>query len=200
MEAYLIICSYYTNDIYMRHAAELKKSLETFGLRFEIDQLTDLGSWMKNVQQKPAFIRSKMEKHKEETIVWLDADCVVRARPELLLGDLACDVAGFSARYQGDIWGSTLLFRPTDAARTVVANWDLRVQDRPDWQDNLSLKFAIAIDTPAAKLVQIPATYAWTEWIMRSWEPKARPVVEHLAVEAKRRMDDRSAPTGAKHK
>lgn len=190
----MIVISYYTSAAYMKHAAELKRSCEEFGVRFEIDQLPDAGSWMQNVQQKPDFIQGKMAKHPQETLVWLDADCILRARPELLLGEPTCDVAAYSARYHGDVWGSTILFKPTDAARQVVAQWKMRIKDKPTWQDNLSLKFAIVIDTPAAKLQQLPFTYTWTEWIMRVWDAKAQPVIEHLAVEAKRRYDDRDTP------
>jgi hypothetical protein len=193
----MIVVSFYTNAVYMKHAAELKKSCEAFGIPCEIDQLEDRGGWMKNVQQKPEFIRQKMLKHQEETVVWLDADCVIRAKPELLMGDLACDVAAYSARYAGDVWGSTILFRPTDLAQEVVAQWQLRINEKPMWQDNLCLKFAISLDTPAAKLVQLPISYTWTEWMMRSWDTKAKPVIEHLAVEAKRRYDSR-AEEGAK--
>ena len=191
----MIVVSFYTNDVYMRYAAGLKKSCESFGMPCEIDQLADLGGWQKNVLQKPAFVRRKMEAHPGEDILWLDADCIVRSMPELLAG-LSCDVAAYSARYPGDVWGSTVLFKATDLAKEVVSNWEARVKQKPDWQDNLSLKFAIAIDTPAATLVPLPLSYTWTEWLMRSWDMKAKAVIEHLGVESKRRTEQRAGGKG----
>jgi hypothetical protein len=90
-----LIVSFHTPDaVYSGCADILKRSLDKFGLEYEIDCLTpgDKASFPAVCCLKAPFIQEKLQKHPGRPIVWLDADSEVVSYPSLL-EDIKEDVA-----------------------------------------------------------------------------------------------------------
>ena len=81
----MIFISQHTGGNYEPYADDLKKSLEAHGLDHAVHLFESHGDWNKNNNQKPRFILEMLEKH-SMPVVWLDADCEVCKKPELILG------------------------------------------------------------------------------------------------------------------
>lgn len=174
----MIVVSFYTNDTYKAHAQRLVRSLDKHGLKHEVEFVHANGN---AIHQKPLYIRRKLAQHPGEDIVWIDADAVVRRRPELLMNMDGNDLAAFSMRYMGDVWGGTLLFSHSEMAGRVLESWIQRCKERPDRLDQINLKFAIHLDNPGARILHLPAEYCWIDRVMRESAPQAQSIIEHLA-------------------
>lgn len=79
----MLFISQHSGGRYQAYADMLKKSLRRFDLEHQVVKVEDSGDWHENVSTKPAFIYGMLKKEKRP-IVWLDADCSIESRPELL--------------------------------------------------------------------------------------------------------------------
>jgi hypothetical protein len=85
MEKFPLIVSYYTPDsIYSKAADALKKSLERFGLEYDIECRPPAGNWHLNAAQKVVVIKDMLVKHSGRNLLWIDADSEVVAYPHLM--------------------------------------------------------------------------------------------------------------------
>lgn len=80
-----VFCSFYTpSGVYPALASKLRKSLDSFGLSYDIIQVdTDFQDWESATCFKPQFILSMLKKHRD-TVIWLDIDTEVWKYPSLL--------------------------------------------------------------------------------------------------------------------
>jgi len=87
----MIIISYYTkNTPYEQEVQKLKSSLQKFNLIYNIFCVENLGSWIRNVQQKPRVIYDALYKFKQD-ILYVDADAVFCNIPTIF--PIKCDFA-----------------------------------------------------------------------------------------------------------
>ncbi len=86
-----IFVSYFSPG-YESVALRLRDSLEALDLPHRIDGIPDQGGWTPNVRYRTSFLRQMLDLHPGRPVVWIDADAVVRRRPELFW-NLEADVA-----------------------------------------------------------------------------------------------------------
>ena len=126
-----LVCGWFTDDDVYRPLAEgLAASLDQAGAPYDLAATQKLaGGWEANTMAKPAHVLSAMDRHPGKTIVFLDVDCRI-------VGDLAPLVRGINSdlaiRFRSKArrnrtWmtprSSTIVIRPTDAARQFVIAW-----------------------------------------------------------------------------
>lgn len=100
---------------------KLERSLNAFGIPYEINVLPSEGDWHQNCCQKTTYVREMMDKHPDKDIVWCDADMEVVQYPVLLdniQGDVACPL------WEGIFVMSCLVyFKNTPRIRRFVDCW-----------------------------------------------------------------------------
>lgn len=153
-----LFVSFYTTDTpYGQEAAQLKTTLDQFGLEHEIIPMPSRGDWRRNTAIKPHVISDVMKRHEGRPVVWLDADARVMQRP-ILFDLIDCDVAAhwFSGH---ELLSSTVYFGGTCAAWNLVQDWIRRVDAVPGVWDQTPLQEAIESDV---RLIvhKLPQSYA----------------------------------------
>jgi len=188
----LSVVSFHTGGAYADHAERLGESLAKFALPHDVVREPDLGSYQANCQHKAAFLARRMAEAPGEDLLWLDADSVVRARPEILLAPLDCDLAVYCHRHEKDVWTGTVLVRATPLAKAAVLRWVGWNRMRPERLDQRNLMFALFDEAlPASerpRILRLPREYCWVEWLMRPGSGAAVPTIEHFAIGARERM------------
>ena len=177
--AEIIIVSFYTpNEIYTKMANRLIKSCKEFNLPYDIRQLEDKGSWVKNCNQKASFILDCVSKH-DKKVVWIDSDARFLQYPTLL----ETTNASFGIRAEpggptrkqvnreaislplnwpsnlGNIWfnSGTILFEPCASITRLLNRWVELGEEFPKNWDQWNLQQAWADVQPD------------TEWLPRSY-------------------------------
>lgn len=177
-----LACGFFT-DSYAAEAAQLRASLERTGTPYFQKHYPSRGYWEANTRIKPEFLFDCLRRFPGRDIVYLDADCVVRARLALFFaftGDVgvfsAPADAGLSHRYLT----GTLYLRNTPAVRAFVQDW-IHAQDGMVLgvdQDS----FTTAIDKhPHLKIGPLPESYV--KIFDRGTQA---PVIEHFQASRRR--------------
>ena len=80
----MIFISYFTQNTPYEEVMNdyLLPCLEKWELKYDIQEVKNLGSWQNNTSYKPTFILEMLEKHKED-VVFLDADATIEQYPKL---------------------------------------------------------------------------------------------------------------------
>jgi len=114
----------------------------------------------RSAMRKPHEVAKALARHPDKVVIFIDVDCVVHGPLDALAnirGDVAFYVRTKYRRNGGMRFGTrseTVVFRPTEMARTFVDNWIAAAKEAP-WGDVDQTPLAIAIGrTPGAhKLV-----------------------------------------------
>lgn len=177
----MIVVGYYTGEHYKKNAEGMKASAEAVGLRCEITEKPDLGSWYLNCNQKSAFVLECIEKYKEP-ILYQDADTRFLRYPKLL-DEIDADMAAFFYSPIIPI-GGTLWFNGLRAKR-YVQTWAKIVADNPTREDD-SMNFRDALKVvKSPSIFHLPPTYCWNEKHMRNAYPGVKdPVILHAYIGA----------------
>ena len=86
------VIGYYTkNTLYETQAKNLIKSLNELQLDHDIEGVVSTGTWQGNTRLKAKFIKRMLNKHPDYSVLYVDADAIVRSEPELLY-NINCDV------------------------------------------------------------------------------------------------------------
>ena len=91
-----IICAYYT-DNYKQEIKKLEKSLNKFGLEYFFKRYESRGYWEANTRIKPEFLLECLELYTGKSIVYLDADAVVR-KPLILFDNIKDDLGVYHSK------------------------------------------------------------------------------------------------------
>lgn len=177
--AEIVVVSFFTpKNIYQKMAERLIESCNKFNLPYDIRQVEDRGSWVKNCNYKASFIMDCISKH-DKKVVWVDADGRFGRYPELL----DKTTASFGVRAEpggptrkqvdrdpislpsnwpknlGNIWfnSGTILFEPCESIRRMVTRWIELGQEYPTNWDQWNLQQAWADIQPD------------TEWFPREY-------------------------------
>lgn len=125
------VVSFYTiGTPYEKEVTALIASLKDLGIRNDIRGIKSLGSWDLNTKHKPVFIKEMLDTHKEEAIVWLDADAVVLRYP-FIFQDIDTDIAVYymtsspTAKRLGghELITASMYFANTDRTRALLDMW-----------------------------------------------------------------------------
>ncbi len=127
-----VIVSYYTKKTgYEEQVKQLKITLKRFNLENDVVGIPDRGSWHKNTYYKPHFIRQMMNKHRNRSIVYVDADAKIRMNP-VLFNDLKCDFACHFHHPRKELLSGTLYFGNTKGSRYLIKKWIEEDKLHPD--------------------------------------------------------------------
>jgi hypothetical protein len=175
----VIITTFFTNSLYREYASRLDDSARRQGLETDVVDLDSLGNWKANASRVPAFIKSMIEKHAGENILFLHADCLVRNFPDILIAPESryCMAAYFIS--PGRPRSSTLWVRPCEESIAVLDDWTRLIEERqPDEPDHV---LGEAMRKRAGyNFIQLPPSYAWVEKYMRRSHGGTEPVIEHF--------------------
>lgn len=119
----MLITSFYTvGTLYEESYPNLKKSLDKFGLSYDINGVYSQGNWKANCRYRAEYLIQMMEKH-NDSVLWLDIDAVVLKYPELLLNlpeDI--DLAWYN-RNGKEILLGTSYWKNTSAVKGLLRDW-----------------------------------------------------------------------------
>jgi hypothetical protein len=126
-----ILIAYYTigNISYEEHAKRLNKSIGKFNVRSYIKRVGSLGTWIKNTQYKPHFIREALDMFRCP-VVYTDADSELLQYP-ILFDSLICNVGAYELNHAQfrrkskppELLSGTLFFDNTVRARQIIDLW-----------------------------------------------------------------------------
>ena len=201
----MIFISQHTGGNYGPFADRLEKSLKSLELPYHIEQFDGTGDWLKNTNGKPRFILSMLEKFREP-VVWLDADCTVCQKPDLLLAlpEKGIDIASYNwyadenALTQSENPVHKLDTRlPALSSGVIYFNYTQTVLDFVQvWRDLCECRGDIVDDHLLNGLIYIgdrfnqrwPMRYEWLPKSynrMKSHWPDVEPVIDHECVRGK---------------
>lgn len=204
----LTVVSFWTGQPWQDHATQLAVDCENVGLKVAISRREDLGSWVANCNQKPAFIRDMLQ-DLNDPILWIDADARIN-EPPVLLKDPKEEFAvhafpggktfkpvgreemslpeGWPLDELGSKWfnSGTVYFRPTPKVFDLLDLWCQFAATRmtSDW-DQWLLQEAWTKMRP--ETLWLPETYC--RW--RKGRADDNPVIQHLLASVKIRGLDR---------
>lgn len=202
--AYKVVSFYTPDELYIKHAENLIKSLDQFQIPHTIECCNVLDSWEQVCASKSEFIYNQW-RASELPIVWIDADATVEAKPTLF-EDLDADFA--IHKWNGWQFATgTIYFSKSPATEQLLQQWVLRCKADPHTWDQIHLQSAwcdIAA-TSELKTYVLPRSYCQifdaTEeepCIIKQWQasrekkeslpPSPFPTLEHLdsGIEARR--------------
>ncbi len=197
-----VFTCFFTAD-YARHARGLRESLDRFGLAHHLQVVTSRGTWQKNCQRKPAWIRSMLMQH-HGPVCWIDADARIRQRPDVLLelaatrhADVAVHDYGLSG-HRSEILSGTVYVDHTGPAHDLLDRWQSHCVRRPEAFDQRCLQHALE-ETPDLRVAELPPEYCFIfdifreEFYRRNHPEIGEPVIEHLQASREVRRREREA-------
>ncbi len=147
-----VACGWFTPD-YRPLAEALAAQLSAHGAPHHILATEKTGSWSRQILRKPTMVLRAMREHPNETIVFMDVDCVVRGPLDDAVktsADLTCSlfVKRRRGRQRNDLSSRVLVVRPTAGARQLVEHWALQCQEAnsiaPEFGDECALMVALS--------------------------------------------------------
>ena len=179
------VVAYYTlNTPYEEEVKNLRTSLDELNLDHDIVGIKDLGSWQMNTRAKALFMKEMLEKHSNFSLLYVDADAIVRREPEFLY-DIDCDIA---LRYQDFSWkkneslSGTIYMANNNKTRQLCDLWDKlnkKYARKGRHLEQWNLGKAIE-EMQDLKIINLPPEYTFIFDIMRRIYPDTKPVIEHF--------------------
>lgn len=186
MSGPIFVC--YFTPSYRAHALGLVESLRAHDLEHAVCEVVDHGSWQRNCQRKPAFLRAMLAAQRRP-VVWIDADARVRTRPDVLLDmprgvDVAVHNYGLSGGRE-EVLSGTVYLAYSAPALTLLESWQARCVERPHAYDQQCLQDALSGGWGGERM-QLPAEYCFifdvfrAPFYRRNHPEVGEPVIEHL--------------------
>ena len=178
MSAFPLIVSYYTvATVYESLAARLRASCDRNGLDHRIEALESAGSWEGNTFAKAGVCRD-VWKDVRRPILWVDADAVIHARPDLLRGV----VADFGVhKWKGQHFASgTVFFNQTPVAGRLLDGWVELCATNQGASDQPHLQCAWEALTAREPLKTLWLPRSYCQIFDAKREHGQRPVIEHF--------------------
>lgn len=184
----LYVAFFTRGTLYEAEAARLRASLEALALPYDICGIDPRGDWAANARYTPVHVLEMMDRHPQRPLVQLDADAVVRRRPDLfedgaIDGDLAAHV-----RRGTELLNGTLYVAPTPAARAAIERYAQLVAahgDDPNEQRFLhaAVRELTAAEQGRLRFVNLPAGYCFIPDVMAEDRADGEPavIVQHQA-------------------
>lgn len=177
MKNWIAVSCYTINTSYEKHAKNLFESAAKYGVDIDIEPFESLGTWLKNIQYKAEFIKKMMIKHYPKNIVFVDADGIFCAYPELFDALDSVDCAAFLYK-DIELASGTLFFKNNIAGQNLVARWILKNMECPKDLDQANLHAAIRDLAPRGlRYKNLPASYCVIFDLMKD---VLDPVIKHF--------------------
>jgi hypothetical protein len=188
----LLVIGYFTaNTGYADEVNNLRRSLVEIGLPYLIREVKNLGSWQANTHFKAEFIRQVARENPDRRLLYVDADGVFRAEPELL-DRITEDLAVHYREYPDEggkpcdqeLLSGTIYFRNNFQTTLLLDRWIAMNTQSPDRWDQVNLAEAID-EAQDLLLFKLPPEYCFIFDLMRIDYPTAKPVIEHFQASRK---------------
>jgi hypothetical protein len=176
----VLIVSFYTPD-YAECADRLRTSCDAMGERYWIEEVDDVGSWVKNCARKGPFVSRALEAA-SEPVLWVDADAEL-CRP---LEDLRALMTGYSFGIWKDdrmrseksyFRSGTAYFGQTEVAHRIARDWARHCEAEPTtWDQALLVRAWDAFKPPGVRW--LPVTFC--ETINREGQPNSGTEHPHI--------------------
>ncbi len=135
-----LFVSYYTPDTpYETLAADLRASLDRFGLPHRIEPIASRGSWVANTGIKARFVE-RVWAESDGPICWIDADAAILRPPGFLMGN-PFDFAIVRRQGWEDI-SSCLYLGKSPTVGRLIANWSALCSEHQNVWDQVLLSLA----------------------------------------------------------
>lgn len=198
-----LIGSFYTKntpyEIYIQDY--LLASCKKFNLDYHVVGIESLGSWTRNVAEKPGIILKILEESQDKKdVVFLDADSTIEQ--ELIVFnnidkdiDLALHYLDWNAWYPWqkgsdvkELLSGTLFLRNNERVKSLVEEWHKRAITSTVWEQKILEQ--LLKERPDIKVFDLPIEYCYIKTLPNGQEPivKVQPVILHhqKSREAKR--------------
>lgn len=187
-----VVVSFYTKENgYDKLAERLIDSLREFNIECHVDAIDDLGSWIRNAQYTHEFLRRMLDRYPEKSIVWTDADSVLRQYPELF-NILDCDLAAYRHEWRSgriELLCGTMYFANNDSMKGFLDDCIKMDKQFPDRRGAVNLAETLKMWIDKIRFQDLPAQYCKIFDLMRNVPD---PVFEHF--QASRRFRRLSLP------
>ena len=173
-----IVIGYYTEKtLYERKAKTLINTLDLYKILYYIEAIDNLGSWYKNTNYKPTFIKRMLKKFSDSDIIYVDVDARFLRYPSLFDG-LNCDIAVHEfdcsnwPRGKGtEVLSGTIFLRNNERVFNLVERWESECKKNPKVWDQKSLEKILA-----GNFYRLPGEYCKIFGLMNKIES---PVIIH---------------------
>ena len=180
----MIVVSFHTPGLYERESARLVKSLRRFPIRHDVQRIESRGDWYDNTAHKPIYILDRLLAHRE-TVLWVDADAVVREDPSVLEKLPGCMAF---ARWHGQLLTGTMLFKYDAPSIDLLQQWIEYNASRVaagtregQGQKNLAALLDESRSTVLNNaIVEMELRWCWIFDLHTDEFPDVKPAIEHL--------------------
>lgn len=193
-----IVSCFYTAQTPYRDIlySQLIPSLDKLNIKYNIEEIENKGSWLKNVAQKPLTILHTLEKYPEYNCVSIDSDAEVLSYPKIFdeIGeefDIGLHELDWDSWYQNnshvkEILSGTGWFNNTQKVKDLVKEWyDRAIKDYKWEQKVLS---GLILEKKDIKIFELPIEYVWLESLPDGSPPKIKGTPIILHKQASRQM------------
>lgn len=190
-----IVISYYTVETeYVRVAHDfLMASLKGKDIRSDIRGVENLQSWAANTSFKPTFILQMLEKHKEDNVVFIDADGEVLEYPKLfdeipLQHNFASHTLDRGEWYANnetrmELLTGTLWVRNCTRSKEVIKEWADECAKTKNWEQRVLEQ---VLYKNKEVVYPLPVEYCWIKTLPSGNSPNIKPkgniIVRHNQV------------------
>jgi len=142
-----IVVGYYTeNTLYVRKAKTLIETLDLNNILYYIEAIDNLGSWWKNTNYKPTFIKRMLKEFPDYDIIYVDVDSRFLRYP-ILFDTLDCDIAvhefdrsNWPKGKGREVLSGTIFLRNNERVFNLVEKWEEQCKKNPKIWDQKSLE------------------------------------------------------------
>lgn len=175
-----IIVGYYTVETEYEDAAQvMRKSLEKFEIDYDLTPIENKGSWYKNTNYKPTFLREQLKKHAGKNIVYVDCDAEFLRYPilfEKFEGEvgvyLFCRSFYNQSGHPLEVLSGTIFLKNCEAVSILLEKWERECRSHMGTWDQKSLEKVLA-----GNYTKLPAQYCTIIDTMRHIQ---NPVIVHF--------------------
>lgn len=178
-----VFISYWTTGTkYKEEAEKLAESCQSAGVDYDVREVPNLGTWQKNTQFKPVFIKQMMGEYNGRPVVWVDADARIVEFPELLY-TMDADVA-VHYRNGNELLSGTVFLSGSLKSKQLLDKWIEITKASPTVWDQKTFQDAVEIQLRSGlKLNRLPPSYCQIFDLMAD---EGEPVIIH--TQASRRL------------
>jgi hypothetical protein len=182
------IISYFTPNYKVIAEKYLIPSLKLLNISYQIDEVKDLGSWKKNTDFKPQFIKTYLMKIKED-IVFIDVDATINIYPVLFdtipqefdIGIHYFDPKLFytTSNQLPHIASGTIFIKNSENIYNLIDEW-IKLTSTTRWEQT-ALQLAIE-NNSTIKIYNLPREYCYITTQPNGQLPKVtieNPIISH---------------------
>jgi len=142
-----IVCAYYTHDtLYERKVKTLIGTLDLYKILYYIEAIDNLGSWHKNTNYKPTFVKKMLRKFPDSDIIYVDVDARFMKYP-ILFDTLDCDIAvhefdrsNWPKGRGKEVLSGTIFLRNNERVFNLIERWEDECKKNLEIWDQKSLE------------------------------------------------------------